>query len=75
MGERSCRFSLRFATIGGSVHVGPRTKVAMLDESYAWIPKSQVFAKDLDEEFGKSKASSLGSVHGTSLSCLSCYKR
>ena len=44
-------------------------------ESYAWIPKSQVFAKDLDEEFGKSKALGLGIVHGTSLGCLSCYKR
>ena len=69
------RFSLRFVTIGGSVHVGPRTKVVILDESYAWILKSQVFAKDLDEEFGKSKASGLGSVYGTSLGCLSCYKR
>ena len=62
-------------TIGGSVHVGPRTKVVTLDESYVWIPKSQVFAKDLDEEFEKLKASGLGSVHGTSLGCLSCYKR
>ena len=74
MRERSSRFSLRFATIGGSVHVESRTKVVILDESYVWIPKSQVFAKDLDEEFGKSKASGLGSVHGTSLGCLSCYK-
>ena len=65
MGERSSIFSLRFAAIGGSVHVRPRTKVVILDESYAWIPKSQVFAKDLDEEFQKSKASGLGSVHGT----------
>ena len=75
MGKRISRFSLCFATIRDSVHVGPRTKVVILDESYVWIPKSQVFTKDLDEEFGKSKASGLGSVHGTSLGCLSCYKR
>ena len=61
--------------IVGSIHVGPRTKVVILDESYAWIQKSHVFTKDIDKEFGKSKASDLGSVHGTSFGCLSCYKR
>ena len=33
-----------------------------------WVPKTQDFAKDSSKEFGKSKGSGLGSVHGTSLS-------
>ena len=41
-------------------------KVHLLDESYAWVSKSWDFAKDLSKEFGKSKVSGLGSVHGTS---------
>ena len=46
--------------------VGPRTKVHLLDEGYAWVPKSWDFAEDSSKELGKSKVSSLGSVHGTS---------
>ena len=41
-------------------------KVYLLDEGYAWVLKTQDFAKDLSEEFKKSKVSGLGSVHGTS---------
>ena len=41
-------------------------KVHLLDEGYAWVPKPQDFSKDSSEEFGKSKVSCLGSVHGTS---------
>ena len=49
-----------------SVFVGPRMKVHLLDEGYAWVPKTRDFAEDSSEEFGKSKVSCLGSVHGTS---------
>ena len=43
-----------------------RMEVHLLDESYAWVPKSQDFAEDSSEEFGKSNVSGLESVHGTS---------
>ena len=46
--------------------VKPRTKVHLLDEGYMWVPKTQDFADDSREEFGKSMVSGLGSVHGTS---------
>ena len=41
-------------------------KVHLLDEGYVWVPKTQDFAEDSREEFGKSKVSSLENVHGTS---------
>ena len=41
-------------------------EVHLLDESYAWVSKSRDFAEDSSKEFGKSKVSGLGSVHGTS---------
>ena len=41
-------------------------KVHLLNEGYAWVPKTRDFAEDSSEEFGKSKVSGLGSVHGTS---------
>ena len=50
-------FSLRSTEIGWLEFVGPRTKVHLLDESYACVPKSQDFTKYLSEEFGKSKVS------------------
>ena len=46
--------------------VGLRMKVHRIDESYAWVPKTRVFFEDPNEEFGKSKVSSLGSVHEAS---------
>ena len=52
--------------IGWSKFIGLRTKVHLLDESYGWVPKSRDFVEDLSKEFGKSKVSGLGSVHGTS---------
>ena len=52
--------------IGGSFFIGLRTKDHLLDKGYAWLPKTRDFAKDLSEEFGKSRVSGLGSVHGTS---------
>ena len=53
-----------------SKFIGPRTKVHLLDEGYVWVPKTRDFAEDSSKELGKSKVSSLGSVHGTSYSFL-----
>ena len=49
-----------------SKFVGPRMKVHLLDKDYVWVPKTWDFTEDSSEEFGKSKVSGLGSVHGTS---------
>ena len=46
--------------------VGPRNKDHLLYKGYAWVSKTRGFAKDSSEEFGKSRVSGLGSVHGTS---------
>ena len=46
--------------------VGPRTKVHLLNEGYMWVSKTRDFAENSSDEFGKSKVSGLGSVHGTS---------
>ena len=59
-------FSLQSTEIGWSKFVRPRMKVHLLNEGYAWVPKTRDFAEDSSEEFGKSKVSGLGSVHGTS---------
>ena len=59
-------FSLRSMDFRSSEFVGPRMEVHLLDESYAWVPKSRDFAEDSSEEFRKSKVSGLRSVHGTS---------
>ena len=66
-GEKKNRnFSLRFTKFRLSEFIKPRTKVHLLEEGYARVPKTKDFAKDPSEEFGKSKVSGLGSVHGTS---------
>ena len=41
-------------------------KVHSIDEGYAWVPKTWDFAEDPNEEFGKSKVSSLRRVHEAS---------
>ena len=41
-------------------------KVHLLDEGYAWVQKTRNFVEKSSKEFGKSKVSGLGSVHGTS---------
>ena len=61
--KESNSFSLRFTEFRPSEFIGPRTKVHLLDKSYAWVPKSLDFAEDSREEFGKSKVSGLGSVN------------
>ena len=40
--ERSSNFSLRSTELGCSVFVKPRTKVHLLDEDYAWVPKKEI---------------------------------
>ena len=54
--------------IGWLEFIGPRTKVYLLDEGYAWIPKTRDLYEDSRKEFGKSKFLGLGSVHMTSYS-------
>ena len=41
-------------------------KVHLLYKGYVWVSKTWDFAEDSSKEFGKSKVSGLGSVHGTS---------
>ena len=60
--ERSFNFSLRSTEIGWSSSDRPRFKVEVLNEGYAWIPKTPSFAKASCGRFGKSKASGSGSV-------------
>ena len=63
---RASNFSLLSMEIRWSAFVGPKTKVHLLDKGYAWLPKTLDFVEDSSKEFGKSKVSGLGSVHGTS---------
>ena len=42
----SLYFLLRFTKILSSKFVGPRTKSALCDEGYAWVQKTQDFAKN-----------------------------
>ena len=65
-GGESSNFSLRSMEISWSEFFELRTKVHLLDEGYVWVPKTRDFPKDSSEEFGKSKVTNLGSVHGTS---------
>ena len=64
--NKNSNFSLRSTEFRRLEFVGPRTKVHLIDEGYVWVPKTRDFAEDSSEEFGKSKVSGLGSVHGTS---------
>ena len=59
-------FSLRSTEIGWLEFVEPKMKVHLLEEGYAWIPKTRNFVENSSEKFGKSKVSGLGSVHWTS---------
>ena len=43
----------------------PITKVHLLDEGYAWVLKTQDFAKDSSKEYRKSKVLGLRSFHRT----------
>ena len=45
---------------------GRELKDHLLDKGYAWVLKTRDFPEDSNEEFGKSRVSGLGSVHGTS---------
>ena len=43
--KNSSSFLRRFRKIRRSEFVGPRTKVALLDEGYAWVPKTTSFTE------------------------------
>ena len=64
--QKNQNLSLQSTKFRQSEFIRPRTKVHLLNEGYVWAPKTRGFAKDSSEEFGKSKVSGLGSVHGTS---------
>ena len=77
-GERKGKifsFSLRSTEIGWSSSDGPRFKVGILSEGYAWILETPSVAKVSHGRFGKSKALGSRSVRGTSSGCCSCFKR
>ena len=73
--ERNSNFSLRSTKLGWSSHVGPRLKVEVLGEGYAWIAETPSFAKVSRRSFGESKVSGSESVRGTSLGRCSCFNR
>ena len=64
--KKNSNFSLRSMEFCRSEFIRPITKVHLLDEGYVWVPKTRDFPEDSSEEFGKSKVSGLGSVHGSS---------
>ena len=55
--KKNQNFYLRSTEFRWSEFVGPRMKVHLLDEGYAWVPKTRDFVEDSSEEFGKSKVS------------------
>ena len=73
--ERSSSFSLRSTEVGWLSSDGPRFKVGVLSEDYAWILETPSSAKVSNRRFGKSKALGSGSVRRTSLGRCSCFKR
>ena len=73
--ERNSDFSLQSMKIRCSSSDGPRFKVGVLGEGYAWILETPSFAKVLHGRFGKSKASGSGSVRETSLGRCSRFKK
>ena len=64
--RRTKSFLPRSTEFCWSVFVEPRMKVHRIDEGYAWVPKTQDFTEDPNEEFRKSKILGLGSVHEAS---------
>ena len=73
--EISSNFSLRSIEIEWSSSDGPRFKVRVLGEGYAWILETPSFAKVSHRRFEKSKASGSGSVCRTSSGRCSRFKR
>ena len=63
--KRNPNFSIRSTEFCGSEFIGIITKVHLLDEGYAWVPKTWDFTEDSSEDFGKSRVSGLESVHET----------
>ena len=50
----------------GRFSSGQELKDHLLGKGYAWVLKTRDFIEDSSEEFGKSRVSGSGSVHGTS---------
>ena len=50
--KKNPNFSLRSMEFCRSEFVGPRMKVNLLDEGYAWVPKTRDSADDSSEKFG-----------------------
>ena len=73
--EKVSTFSLQSTKIEQSVFDEPRFKVEVLDEGYAWIQKTQSFAKVSCGRFWKSKASGSKNVRETSLGRCSRFKK
>ena len=57
--KRNLSFSLQSTEFRRSEFVEPKTKVHLLDEDYACVPKTRDFSKNSSEEFEKSKVSGL----------------
>ena len=72
--ERKSNFSLRSTKIGWWSSDGPRFKVRVLGQGYAWIIETPSFAKVSHGRFEKSKASGSGSVRETSSGRCSRFK-
>ena len=64
--KKNQNFYFRSMEFCRSKFIGPKMKVYLLDEGYMWVLETHDFTKDSSEEFGKSKVSGLGSIHGTS---------
>ena len=53
--ERNSNFSLRSTELEWSFRFGPRLKVGVYEEGYAWIPETLSFAKVSCKRFEESK--------------------
>ena len=73
--EKNSDFSIRSTELGWSSRIGPRLKVGVLGEGYAWIPETPSFAKVSRGKFRESKASGSGRVRRTSSGRCSRFKR
>ena len=69
MRERERKKSKLLSSIHGVPSIGihrAKNESHLLYKGYSWVLKTRDFAEDSSKEFGKSKVSGLGSVHGTS---------
>ena len=64
--KRAKSFLPRSTEFCQSKFIKLKMKVHLIDEGYAWVPKTHNFTEDPNEEFGKSKVSGLRSVQEAS---------